>query len=133
MYSCSLSEVLFIYFFILQSQDNFQGWMTEPAGLPVGAEQTLKRASVATQLMKREKEVSVRVPSNELDSTKAVAYHEEQSLSELRKGYVYRSTERPEKTEIIKPLVTDHDAFRNCELYLPMSSNCSAVESSEDR
>lgn len=107
--------------------------MTEPAGLPVGAEQTLKRASVATQLMKREKEVSVRVPSNELDSTKAVAYHEEQSLSELRKGYVYRSTERPEKTEIIKPLVTDHDAFRNCELYLPMSSNCSAVESSEDR
>ncbi|XP_062466782.1 ubiquitin thioesterase otulin isoform X1 [Pezoporus occidentalis] len=116
---------------VAESQDNFQGWMTEPTGLPVGAEQTLKRVSVATQLMKHEKEVSVPVPSNELDSTKAAAYHEEQSPSELRKGYVYRNTERPEKTEIIKSLVTDHDAFRNCELYLPMSSNCSAVESSE--
>lgn len=107
--------------------------MTEPTGLPAPAEQTQKRESVATQLMKHEKEVGVRVPSTELRSAKAAVYQGDQSTSELRKDYVYRSTQRPEKTEIIKSLVTDHDTFRNCELYLPASSNCSAVESSEDR
>ncbi|XP_010011247.1 PREDICTED: ubiquitin thioesterase otulin-like, partial [Nestor notabilis] len=106
--------------------------MTEPTVLPVHAEQTQKRESVATQLMKHEKEEGVRVPSNELGSAKAAVYQREQSTSELRKDGVYKSTRRPEKTEIIKSLVTDHDTFRNCELYLPVSSNCSAVESSED-
>ncbi|KAM6142318.1 ubiquitin thioesterase otulin isoform 3-T3 [Phoenicopterus ruber ruber] len=113
-----------------ESQDNFQGWMTEPASLSAGAEQTQKKESVAVQLMKHEKEVGV--PANELVSANAATEQKEQSTSEIRKGYVYRSTGRPEKTDMIKSRVTDQDASRNCELYLPASSNCSAMESSED-
>ncbi|KAM6412305.1 ubiquitin thioesterase otulin [Pluvialis apricaria] len=113
-----------------ESQDNFQGWMTEPASPSVGAEQTQKKESVAsTQLMQHEKEVGV--PSNELGSANAATDQKEQSTSEIRKDCVYRSTGRPEKTDMIKSHVTDQDEYRNCELYLPVSSNCSAVESSE--
>ncbi|XP_072709215.1 ubiquitin thioesterase otulin isoform X1 [Ciconia boyciana] len=113
-----------------QSQDNFQGWMTEPTSLSAGSEQTQKKETVATQLTKHEKEVGV--PSNELGSANAATDQKERSVSEIRKDYVYGSTGRPEKTDTIKSLVTDWDASRNCERYLPMSSNCSAVESSED-
>ncbi|XP_068253231.1 ubiquitin thioesterase otulin isoform X2 [Nyctibius grandis] len=113
-----------------ESQDNFQGWMTEPTSLSAGAEQTQKKESVAIQLMKHEEEVGV--PSNELVSANAATDQKEQSTSEVRKDYVYRSTGRPEKTDMIKSLVTDQDASRDCELYLPVSSNCSAMESSED-
>ncbi|XP_069664985.1 ubiquitin thioesterase otulin isoform X1 [Haliaeetus albicilla] len=112
------------------SQDNFQGWMTEPASLSAGAEQTQKKESVATQLMKHEKEVGV--PSNELGAASAATDQKEQSTSEIRRDYVYSSTGRPEKMDMIKSLVTDQDASRNCELYLPVSSSCSAMESSED-
>uniref|UniRef100_A0A8C3KQF5 OTU deubiquitinase with linear linkage specificity n=1 Tax=Calidris pygmaea TaxID=425635 RepID=A0A8C3KQF5_9CHAR len=114
-----------------ESQDNFQGRMTEPASLSAGAEPTQKKGSVATVcLMQHGKEVGV--PSNELGSANAAADQKEQSVSEIRKGCMYRSTGRPEKTDVIKSLVTDQDAFRNCELYQPMSTNCSAVESSEE-
>lgn len=106
--------------------------MTEPARLPVGTEQTQKKESVATiQLMQHGKEVSV--PSNELGSANAATDQKEQSTSEIRKDCVYRSTGRPEKTDVIKSRVTDQETSKNCELYLPVSSNCSAVESSEDR
>lgn len=105
--------------------------MTEPASLSAGAEQTQKKESVATQLMKHEKEVGV--PSDELGAASAATDQKEQSTSEIRRDYVYSSTGRPEKTDMIKSLVTDQDASRNCELYLPVSSSCSAMESSEDR
>ncbi|XP_040974301.1 ubiquitin thioesterase otulin isoform X3 [Aquila chrysaetos chrysaetos] len=111
-------------------KDNFQGWMTEPASLSAGAEQTQKKESVAIQLMKHEKEVGV--PSNELGAASAATDQKEQSASEIRRDYVYSSTGRPEKTDMIKSLVTDQDASRNCKLYLPVSSSCSAMESSED-
>ncbi|NWH50307.1 OTUL thioesterase, partial [Fregata magnificens] len=104
--------------------------MTEPTSLSAGAEQTQKKESVAIQLMKHEKEVGV--PSNELGSANVATDQKEQSTSEIRKDYIYRSTGRPEKTDMIKSLVTDQDASRNCELYLPVSNNCSAMESSED-
>ncbi|XP_074908269.1 ubiquitin thioesterase otulin isoform X1 [Buteo buteo] len=109
-------------------KDNFQGWMTEPASLSAGAEQTQKKESVATQLMKHEKEVGV--PSNELGAASAATDQKEQPTSEIRRDYVYSSTGRPEKMDMIKSLLTDQDASRNCELYLP--SSCSAMESSED-
>ncbi|XP_075600948.1 ubiquitin thioesterase otulin isoform X3 [Balearica regulorum gibbericeps] len=104
--------------------------MTEPTSLSVGAQQTQKQESVAIQLMKHEKEVGVL--SNELVSANTAADQKEQSTSEIRKDYVYRSTGRPEGTDMIKSLVTDQDAPGNCELYLPVSNNCSAMESSED-
>ncbi|XP_009865391.1 PREDICTED: uncharacterized protein LOC104272167, partial [Apaloderma vittatum] len=102
--------------------------MTEPARLSAGAEQTQKE-KVTTQLMKHEKEVGV--PSNELGSASTAADQKEQATSEV-KDYVHRGTERPVKRDMIEPLVTDQDASRNCELYLPESSNCSAMVSSED-
>ncbi|XP_076186473.1 ubiquitin thioesterase otulin isoform X3 [Aptenodytes patagonicus] len=104
--------------------------MTEPTSLSAGEEQTQKKESVAVQLMKREKEVGVL--SNELGAANAATDQKEQSTLEIKKSYAYRSTGRPKKTDIIKSLVTEQDASRNCELYLPVSSNCSAVESSED-
>ncbi|KAM6282583.1 ubiquitin thioesterase otulin isoform 2-T2 [Porphyrio hochstetteri] len=111
-----------------ESQDNFQRWMTEPSSLPASAEQTHKRESVAAQLMKHEKEVGV--PSNELASANTANDHKEQSASEVRRDYVYRGTGGPE--DKTKSLVMDWDASGNCELYLPVSSSCSAMESSED-
>lgn len=105
--------------------------MTKSTSLSSGAEQTQEKESVAIQLMKHEEEVGV--PSNELGSANAATDQKEQSISEIRKDFIYRSTGRPKKTDMIKSLVTDEDASRNCELYLPLSSNCSAVESSEDR
>ncbi|XP_064299474.1 ubiquitin thioesterase otulin isoform X2 [Phalacrocorax carbo] len=109
------------------SRDNFQGWMTEPASLSVGAEQTQEKESVTIELMKHEKEAGV--PSNEPCSA---ADPKERSTSEIRKDYVCRSTGRPEEADMIKSLVTDQDASGNCELYLALPSNCSTVESSED-
>ncbi|KAM9304148.1 ubiquitin thioesterase otulin isoform 3-T3 [Morus bassanus] len=114
----------------VRSQDNFQGWVTEPASLSAGAQQTQEKESITIELMRHEKEVGV--PSKELGSGNVTTDLKEQSTSEIRKDYVYRSTGRPEKTDMIKSLVTDQDASGNCELYLPVSSNCSAVESSED-
>ncbi|XP_074682337.1 ubiquitin thioesterase otulin isoform X3 [Strix aluco] len=114
-----------------ESQDNFQGWMTEPTSLSVGAEQTQKKETVAIRLVKHEEEVGV--PPNELGSANTATDRKEQSTSEIRRDYVCRSTGiRPEKTDMIKSFATDQDASRNCELYLPVSSNCSVMESSED-
>lgn len=125
---CSERETLHI-FFILQSQDNLQGWMTEPSSLSAGAEE--KRESVPTQLMKHKNEVGV--ASEELGSPNAGTDLKEQTASEIRQDRVYRSSGRPEKTDMIKSTVMDQDGSRNCELYLPVSSNRSAVESSEER
>ncbi|CAM9256846.1 unnamed protein product [Bubo scandiacus] len=112
-------------------RDNFQGWMTEPTSRSVGAEQTQKKETVAIRLVKHEEEVAV--PPKQLGSANTATDRKEQSTSEIRKDYVYRSAGiRPEKTDMIKSFATDQDASRNCELYLPVSSNCSAVESSED-
>lgn len=105
--------------------------MTEPTSLSAGEEQTQKKESVAVQLMKHEKEVGVL--SNELGAANAATDQKEQSTLEIKKGYAYRSTGTPKKTDMIKSLVTEQDASRTCELYLAVSSNCSAVESSEDR
>ncbi|OPJ76497.1 ubiquitin thioesterase otulin [Patagioenas fasciata monilis] len=115
---------------VSNSQDNFQGWITEPTSLSVDAEQTQKKESVSIQLMKHEKEVGV--PCNELGSANAATDKKEHSALEIRKYYLYRSTGEPEKTDTIKSLATDQDAFGNCELHPPVSSNCSAMESSED-
>ncbi|XP_075561995.1 ubiquitin thioesterase otulin isoform X2 [Pelecanus crispus] len=112
------------------SQDNFQGWMTEPTSLSTAAEQTQKKERAAIQLMRHEEEVGVL--SNELGSANAATDQKEQSTSEVRQDYLYRSTGRPEKTDMIKSLVADQEASSNCELYLPVSSNCSAMDSSED-
>ncbi|XP_032928553.1 ubiquitin thioesterase otulin isoform X1 [Catharus ustulatus] len=111
-----------------ESQDNLQGWMTEPNSLSAGAEE--KRESVPTQLMKHKNEAGV--ASEELGSPNAAADLKEQTASEIRQDCVYRSSGRPEKTDMIKSPVMDQDASRNCELYLPVSSNRSAVESSEE-
>lgn len=118
-----------MYFFILQSQDNLQGWVTEPTDLSAGAEEKIE--SVPTQLMKHKNEVGV--ASEELGSANAPADQTEETASEIRQDCVYRSSGRPEKTDMIKYLVMDQDASRNCELYLPGSGNRSAVESSEER
>ncbi|KAM6135477.1 ubiquitin thioesterase otulin isoform 2-T2 [Pterocles gutturalis] len=104
--------------------------MTEPTSLFVGAEQTQKKESVAVQLTKHEKEAGVSF--NEFGSTNAATDQKEQSTLEIRRDYVYRSAGRPEKTNMIKSLLIDQDASRNRELYLPVSSDCSAMESSED-
>lgn len=125
---CTGRETLHI-FFILQSQDNLQGWMTEPTNLSAGAEE--KKESVPTQLMKHKHEVGV--SPEELGSANAPADHKERTISEIRQDSVYRSSGRPEKTDMIKSLVMDQDASRNCELYGPVSGNCAAVESSEER
>lgn len=90
-----------------------------------------EKESVAIQLMKHEKEVGV--PFNKLGSANAATDQKDHSALEIRKDYVYRSTGGPEKTDVTKSLVTDQDAFGNCELHPPVSSNCSAMESSEDR
>ncbi|XP_036262773.1 ubiquitin thioesterase otulin isoform X1 [Molothrus ater] len=111
-----------------ESQDNLQGWMTEPTGLSAGAEE--KKESVPTQLMKHKNEVGV--ASEELGSANAPADQTEQTTSEIRQDCVYRSSGRPEKTDMIKSLVMDQDASRNCDLYVPWSSNRSVVESSEE-
>ncbi|XP_062355635.1 ubiquitin thioesterase otulin isoform X1 [Cinclus cinclus] len=111
-----------------ESRINPQGWMTEPTSLSAGAAK--KRESVPTQLMKHKNEVGV--ASEELGSPNAAADLKEQPTSEIRQDCVYRSSERPEKTDLIKPPVMDQVASRNCELYLPVSSNRSAVESSEE-
>ncbi|XP_063256298.1 ubiquitin thioesterase otulin isoform X2 [Prinia subflava] len=116
-----------------ESQDNLQGWMTEPTNLSAGAEE--QKESVPTQLMKHKNEVGV--ASEELGSANAAADHKEQITSEIRQDCVYRSSGRPEKTDhiscdMIKSLVMDQDASRNRELYVPVSSNRSAVESSEE-
>lgn len=103
--------------------------MTEPNSLSAGAEE--KRESVPTQLMKHKNEVGV--ASEELGLPNAAADLKEQTASEIRQDCVYRSSGRPEKTDMIKSPVMDQDASRNCELYLPVSSNRSAVESSEER
>lgn len=105
--------------------------MTETASLSVDAEQAQKKESVAIHLMKHEKEVGV--PSDEHGSTNIATDQKEHSALEMRKDYVYRSTGRPEKTDTIKSLVTDQGTSGNCELHPPVSSNCSAMESSEDR
>lgn len=105
--------------------------MTEPASLSAGAEQMQEKESVAVHLMKNEKEVDV--PCDEGGSANAATAQKEQSTSERRQGCVHSSAGRPEKADGIKSLVMDQDASGHCELYLPMSSNYSAVESSEDR
>uniref|UniRef100_A0A8C5T658 OTU deubiquitinase with linear linkage specificity n=1 Tax=Malurus cyaneus samueli TaxID=2593467 RepID=A0A8C5T658_9PASS len=102
--------------------------MTEPPSLSAGAEE--EKESVPTQLMKHKNEVGV--ASEELGSTNAAADQKEQTTSEIRQGCVYRSSGRPENTDIIKSVVMDQEASRNCELYVPMSSNRSAMESSEE-
>ncbi|XP_071409813.1 ubiquitin thioesterase otulin isoform X2 [Pithys albifrons albifrons] len=109
------------------SQDNFQGWMTEPTSLSAGAEQ--EKESVPTLLMKHKKEVDV--ACEELGSANAATDLKEQTALEISKDCVFRSSRRPEKINMIKSLVTDQDEAGNCELYLPASSNCSAVESPE--
>ncbi|XP_054237549.1 ubiquitin thioesterase otulin isoform X1 [Indicator indicator] len=101
--------------------------MTEPASLSAGAKQMQKKESVAVHLMKHEREVGV--PSKKLDSA---TDKKEQSTSEIRGSYVYGSTGRPEKIDIIKSLISDQTASRNCELHLSVSSNPSAVESYEN-
>ncbi|XP_059342377.1 ubiquitin thioesterase otulin isoform X2 [Ammospiza nelsoni] len=111
-----------------ESQDNLQGWVTEPTGISAGAEEKIE--SVPTQLMKHKNEVGL--TSEELGSANAPADQTEQTTSEIRQDCVYRSTGRAEKTDMIKSLVMDQDASRNCELYLPGSGNRSAVESSEE-
>lgn len=103
--------------------------MTEPTSLSAGAEE--KKESVPTQLVKHTNEVGV--ASEELVSANAAAGQKEQNTSEIRQDYVYRSSGRPEKRDMIKSPVTDQDAPRNCELYVPVASNRSAVESSEER
>lgn len=103
--------------------------MTEPASLSAGAEE--KKESVPTQPVKHTNEGGV--ASEELVSANAAAGQKEQTTSEVRQDDVYRSSGRPENTDAIKSLVTDQDASRNCELYIPVSSNRSAVESSEER
>ncbi|XP_064908702.1 ubiquitin thioesterase otulin isoform X1 [Columba livia] len=115
---------------VSNSQVNFQGWTTEPTSLSVDAEQMQEKESVAIQLMKHEKEVGV--PFNKLGSANAATDQKEHSALKIRKYYVYRSTGGPEKTDATKSLVTDQDAFGNCELHTPVSSSCSAMESSED-
>ncbi|RMC15914.1 hypothetical protein DUI87_08119 [Hirundo rustica rustica] len=110
----------------INSQDNLQGWITEPTSLSAGAGE--KKESVPTQLMKHENEVGV--ASEELGSANAAADHKEQPASEIRQDCVYRSSGRPERTDKIKSLVMDQDAYSNSELYVPVSS--SAVESSEE-
>ncbi|XP_035173741.1 ubiquitin thioesterase otulin isoform X1 [Oxyura jamaicensis] len=107
------------------SQDNFQGWMTEPLSHSTGAEQ-LQKKSTAIQMIKHEKEAGV--PSNELGSANTVTEQQRQSTEETRKEYIYRSTGGPEETNRITSLVTDEDASRNCKIYLPVSSNPSAME-----
>ncbi|KAL2307874.1 hypothetical protein Nmel_000862, partial [Mimus melanotis] len=102
--------------------------MTEPTSLSAGAEE--KRESVPTQLMKHKNEVGV--ASEELGLPNAAADLKEQPTSEIRQGCVYRSSGRPEKNDMIKSPVMDQDASRNYELYLPVSSNRSAVVSSEE-
>ncbi|XP_008937387.1 PREDICTED: ubiquitin thioesterase otulin [Merops nubicus] len=104
--------------------------MTEPTSFSSGAEQMQEEESVAIHLMKHEKEADV--PSNDLGSANAAADQKEQSVFKVRRDYVVRSTGSCEKTDMIKSLVTDQDAARNYELYLPSSSIYSAVESSED-
>ncbi|XP_061851985.1 ubiquitin thioesterase otulin isoform X2 [Colius striatus] len=113
-----------------QIQDNIQGWMRDITSLSAGAEQAQKEESVAVQLTKHEKEVTV--PSNELGSANAATDQEEQSALEIRKDYICRSSGRPENTDTIESLVMDQDASGNYELYLPVSGSCSAMESSED-
>uniref|UniRef100_A0A8B9BL55 OTU deubiquitinase with linear linkage specificity n=1 Tax=Anser brachyrhynchus TaxID=132585 RepID=A0A8B9BL55_9AVES len=117
------------YVCILQSQDNFQGWMTEPLSHSARAEQ-LQKKSTAIQMMKHEKEAGV--PSNEFGSANAVTEQKGQSTEEMREEYVYRSTGGSEETNRITSLVTDEDASRNCEIYLPVSCNPSAMELSLD-
>lgn len=125
---CSGRETLHIVF-ILQSQDNLQGWMTEPSSLSAGAED--KNESVPTQLMKRKNEVGA--ASEELGSANAAADHKEKTTSEIRQDCVYRSSGRLEETDTIKSLGMDQDASMNCEPYGPVSGNCAAMESSEER
>ncbi|XP_071409814.1 ubiquitin thioesterase otulin isoform X3 [Pithys albifrons albifrons] len=110
-----------------RGKDNFQGWMTEPTSLSAGAEQ--EKESVPTLLMKHKKEVDV--ACEELGSANAATDLKEQTALEISKDCVFRSSRRPEKINMIKSLVTDQDEAGNCELYLPASSNCSAVESPE--
>lgn len=103
--------------------------MTEPTSLSAGAEE--KKESVPTQLMKHKNEVGV--ASEELGSANAAADRKEKTTSEIRQDCVYRSSGRPEKTDMIKSLGMDQDTSRNCELYGPVSGNRAAVESSEER
>nr|XP_021384615.1 ubiquitin thioesterase otulin isoform X1 [Lonchura striata domestica] len=111
-----------------ESQDNLQGCLTEPTSLSVGAEE--KNESVSTQLVKHKGEVGV--ASEELGSANAPADQKEQTASEIRQDCVYRISGRPEKIDVIKSVVMDQDASRNCELYVPVSGNHSAIESSEE-
>nr|XP_009936862.1 PREDICTED: ubiquitin thioesterase otulin [Opisthocomus hoazin] len=120
--------MLFMYFSVLQSQDNLRGWVAEPAGLSAGAEEARAGGGVAVRLLR----AGAGVPSGELGSADAAAARSEPSEWTPRKDGVCGSAGRPEKAEAVKSLVTDQDASRNRELYLPVSSNCSAVESSED-
>ncbi|XP_058688785.1 ubiquitin thioesterase otulin isoform X2 [Poecile atricapillus] len=120
--------MILVQWMLTEHQDNLQGWMTEPTSFSTGAEE--KKESVPTQLMKHKKEVGV--ASEELGSANAAADQKEQTTSEIRQDCVYRSCGRHEKADMIKFLVMDQDASRNCELYVPVSSNHSTVESSEE-
>ncbi|XP_068787537.1 ubiquitin thioesterase otulin isoform X2 [Struthio camelus] len=113
-----------------QSQDRFQGWMTEPISLPVGADETQKKDAMSIQLTKHAEEVGL--PCNELGSASTHTDQKEQSASETREEYVHRSTRALEQPDMIKSLVADQDIYRNCEVNSAVSSNPSAMESSMD-
>lgn len=102
--------------------------MTEPTSLSAGAEQMQEKETVAVHLMRNEKEVDI-----PCDEANAATARKELSTLEIRQDCVYSSAGRPEKEDRLKSLVMDQDVSRQCELYLPVSGNCSAVESSEDR
>lgn len=81
--------------------------------------------------MKHEKEAGV--PSNELSSASMVTEKKEQRAEEMRDEYLYRSSGGPEGRNRIQSLVTQDDVPGGCEMYLPVSDNPSAMETSVDR
>ncbi|XP_048795440.1 ubiquitin thioesterase otulin [Lagopus muta] len=104
--------------------------MREPHGLPVGAAQTQKKARIAMQGMKHEKEAGV--PSNELGSADTVTEQKEQPAEEMREENLCRSIGGPEGRNRIKSLATHDDDPRDCEIYLSVSDNPSAMETPVD-
>ncbi|XP_062425799.1 ubiquitin thioesterase otulin isoform X1 [Rhea pennata] len=113
-----------------QSQDRFQGWMTEPISLSAGADEMQKKDTMSIKLMKHAKEVDA--SCNELGSESVHTDWKEQSTSEIREEYVHRSTGKLEQMDTVKSLMADQDAYRDCEVNLSLSSNPSAMESSMD-
>lgn len=105
--------------------------MREPHGLPAGAAQTQKKARIAMQGMKHEKEAAV--PSNELGSADTVTEQKEQPAEEMREENLYRSIGGLEGRNRIKSLATHDDDPRDCEIYLSVSDNPSAMETPVDR